>query len=164
LLEPDMQMVAIRPPFAQADVAAGAAAGRSCRYAERMEPADNKTVARGWFDHVMNGRDLSAIDRLYAEDYVYRGPDGASARGLQAAKEIAQILIDAMPDRVSTVEEQVAEGDRVVTRWVSRGTPTQPVVGRAPTGRPIAVHGITISRIANGRVAEDWEILQIVEE
>ena len=129
-----------------------------------MEKQDLKTVARGWFDHVMNGRDISAIDRLYADDYVYRGPGGSEARGRDAAKEIARNLIDSMPDRVSTVEEQIAEGNRVVTRWVSRGTPTKPLWTGAQSGRPIAVHGVTISRIVDGRIAEDWEVLHMVEE
>jgi ketosteroid isomerase-like protein len=125
---------------------------------------DNKAIARGWFELVMNGKDVSAIDTLYADDYTYEGPDGHTTRGLDEAKAIARRLIDAMPDRVSTVEDQIEEGDRVVTRWVSRGTPTQPLMGRQPDGTPIAVHGITISRVANGRIVGDWEILRVVDE
>jgi steroid delta-isomerase-like uncharacterized protein len=124
---------------------------------------ENKAIARGWFDLVMNGRDVSAIDRLYSDDYVYRGPEGTTERGRDTAKAIAQRLIDAMPDRVSTVEEQVAEGDRVVTRWTSRGTPTMPLLGRPVDGRSVTVFGLTISRIADGRIAEDWEIIRVVE-
>jgi steroid delta-isomerase-like uncharacterized protein len=130
---------------------------------ERMTN-ENKTIARGWFDLVMNGRDLSAIDRLYSDDYVYQGPEGATDRGRDTAKAIAQHLIDAMPDRVSTVEEQIAEGDRVVTRWTSHGTPILPLLGRPVDGRSVTVFGITISRIANGRIAEDWEIIRVVED
>lgn len=125
---------------------------------------EKKAIARGWFDLVMNGRDISAIDRLYSDHYVYRGPDGSTAQGRDAAKAIAQRLIDAMPDRVSTVEEQVAEGDRVVTRWTSRGTPTMPLMGRPVDGRSVTVFGITISRIVDGRITEDWEILRMVED
>ena len=64
-----------------------------------------------------------------------------------------------MPDRVSTVVDQIAEGEQVVTRWVSRGTPVSPIMGRDPDGRPVAVHGITISRIVEGRIVEDWEVI-----
>jgi steroid delta-isomerase-like uncharacterized protein len=124
----------------------------------------NKTIARGWFDQVMNGRDISAIDQFYSDDYTYWGPDGRAARGLEQAKEMAQILIEAMPDRVSIVEDQIAEDDKVVTRWVSRGTPSRPLLGRPADGRRIAVHGITISRISDGKIVEDWEILRMVEE
>ncbi|MGA7097345.1 MAG: ester cyclase [Acidimicrobiia bacterium] len=126
--------------------------------------AGNKTIARAWFDQVMNGRDISAIDQLYSHDYTYRGPEGRVARGLEQAKEMAQMLIEAMPDRMSIVEDQIAEGDKVVTRWVSRGTPSGPLLGRPADGRRIAVHGITISRISDGKIVEDWEILRMVEE
>jgi len=133
------------------------------RYSLAME-SDNKAIARGWFELVMNGRDVSAIDALYADDYTYEGPDGQTSRGLEQAKAIARRLIDSMPDRVSTVVDQIAEDDRVVTRWVSRGTPTQPLLGRPPDGRQVNVHGITISRVADGRIVSDWEILRVVDE
>jgi steroid delta-isomerase-like uncharacterized protein len=128
-----------------------------------MEAEDNRALARGWFDLVMNGRNVDAIDDLYAADYVYQSPGGFEKRGREAAKQTARLLIEAMPDRVATVEGQVAEADTVVTRWVSRGTPVQPLLGRPPDGRPVAVHGIIISRIEDGRIVADWEILRVVE-
>ncbi len=125
---------------------------------------DNKHVARGWFELVMNGRDVSAIDHLYSEDYAYWGPNGRTAAGLDETKQMARYLIDSMPDRVSTVEDQIAEGDKVVTRWVSRGTPIEPLLGRSPDGGRVAVHGITISRVSDGKIIEDWEMLWMVEK
>lgn len=120
----------------------------------------NKAIARVWFDEVMNGRDPTAIYRTYAEDYRYRGP-GASVDGREGAREIAEHLIAAMPDRVSTVIDQVAEGDTVATRWSSRGTPVLPVMGHEPDGTPVVVHGITISTIRDGLIVEDWELVEI---
>lgn len=122
----------------------------------------NKALARVWFDEVMNARDLAAIDRAYALDYTYSGPDGATVRGREELKRAAAALHEAIPDRVSTVERQVAEGDLVTTRWVSRGTHTGPLMGRLPSNRPVEVHGITISRIESGLIAEDWEIINIL--
>lgn len=126
-------------------------------------PEEMKALARGWFDHVMNGRDVDAIDRLYAEDYRYSGPDGGVVEGREVAKRIARHLIDTMPDRVSVVKDQLVDGDRVATRWMSTGTPTDSLMGRPPNGRAVEVHGITISRIANGVIAEDWEIIKLVD-
>ena len=123
----------------------------------------NKAIARVWFDEVMNGRDPTAIYRTYAEAYRYEGPSG-SVEGQDGAREIAERLIAAMPDRVSTVWDQVAEGDRVATRWSSKGTPVQTIMGREPDGFPVIVHGITISRIEDGRIVEDWEITHMVED
>ena len=129
-----------------------------------MAGAENKSLARGWFELVLNGRDIDAIDRLYAEDYSYRGPGGIEMSGRDAAKQTARTLIEAMPDRLSTIVDQIAERDRVVTRWLSRGTPIRPLMGCEPDGRQVAVRGITISRIVEDRIEEDWEIIHVVEE
>ena len=120
----------------------------------------NKAIARVWFDEVMNGRDPTAIYRTYAEDYRYRGP-GGTVEGHEGAREVAEHLIAAMPDRVSTVIAQVAEGDTVVTRWSSRGTPVLPIMGREPDGGPVVVHGLTMSTIRDGLIVEDWEIVTL---
>jgi predicted ester cyclase len=128
-----------------------------------MSTEDNKALARVWFDEVMNRRDLSAIDRTYADDYRYSGPSGTTSRGREDAHRIAERLIEVMPDRVSIVEDQIAEGDTVVTRWVSRGTPVGPLLDREPDGGAVSVHGITISRIADGRITEDWELISWVD-
>jgi steroid delta-isomerase-like uncharacterized protein len=134
----------------------------------RQEQADAledvKRIARVWFDEVMNSKDLTAIDRVYAEDYEYHGPHGAGAIGRGGAKAIAERLIASMPDRVATVELQLAEGSMVATRWVSRGTPTQPLMGVPPDGNPVEVHGITISTIVDGLIARDWEMVDVVRD
>ena len=127
-----------------------------------MSYEGNKKLARTWFDEVMNNRDPSAIDGAYSANYRYAGPRGETVRGLEDTKRIVQALYEAMPDRVSTVEMQIAEGDLVVTRWVSRGTQTGPLMGRSPTNEPVEVHGITISRILDDEIIEDWEIIQVV--
>ncbi len=122
----------------------------------------NKRLARVWFDEVMNGRDPSAIDRAYGTEYRYSGPGAGMVRGIEESKRIAEALYEAIPDRVSTIEMQLAEGDRVATRWVSRGTQAGHLMGRPPTNRPVEVHGITISRIVDGKIVEDWEIISVI--
>lgn len=122
----------------------------------------NKAVARVWFDEVMNGRDPSAIYRTYAEDYRHHGPDGV-IEGQEGARAIAEGLIAAMPNRISTVIDQVAEGDKVATRWTSKGTPVEPMLGREPDGEAVTVHGITISTIVDGRIVEDWELVRLAD-
>lgn len=132
-------------------------------YGAVMSYESNKVLARVWFDEVMNRRDPTAIARTYGEDYRHSGPAGLHVRGRTEATRVAEMLYTAMPDRVSTVERQVAEGDLVVTQWSSRGTNTGPLMGRPPTNEPVVVHGITISRIADGLIAEDWEITQVLD-
>jgi predicted ester cyclase len=121
---------------------------------------DNKAIARSWFD-VMNHHDLSVIDRAYADDYVYRGPDGMEVSGRDQARRIAAMLIEAVPDRVATVVSQVAEGDLVATRWEAEGTNTGPLFGKPPTNGPFRAEGLVISRIEGGVIVEDYEINHI---
>jgi steroid delta-isomerase-like uncharacterized protein len=123
--------------------------------------ATNKALARIWFDDVITGRDLDAIDEHYAPDYVHHGAEGAELRGVQAARDFAATILAASSDRVAVVEQQVAQGDLVVTRFTSRGTHTGTFRGVEPTGKEWVTEGICISRIENGKVAEDWEIIHV---
>jgi len=137
------------PPSAQAAPAASAASGNA-----------NKALARRWFEDVINRRDLDAIDAVYAEDYVHHGARGVDLRGRDAARRFAASILAASSDRHAVVEDQVAEGDRVVTRFRSTGHHTGVFRGLAPTGKLWTTTGIDISRIENGRIVEDWEIVE----
>lgn len=123
--------------------------------------AANKALGRVWFEEVINRRNLNAIDDHYAEDYVHHGTGGSEIRGIEAARAIAASILSASADRVAVVEQQVAEGDLVVTRFVSRGTHTGTFRGVEPTGEEWVTEGICISRIEGGKIAEDWEIIRV---
>ena len=77
-------------------------------------------------------------------------------RGTAAMKAFIVEFRRGFPDFRDTIEDQVAEGDRVVTRFTSRGTQLGPLMGIEPTGRKAAWMGITVDRIADGRIAESW--------
>jgi len=123
--------------------------------------AANKALGRIWFEEVINRRNLDAIDEHYAKDYVHHGAEGAELRGVEAARGFAATILAASNDRIAVVEQQVAEGDLVVTRFVSRGTHTGTFRGVEPTGKEWTTEGICISRIENGKIAEDWEIIHV---
>jgi predicted ester cyclase len=118
-----------------------------------------KAIARRWFEEVINRRDLDAIDEIYAAGYVHHGPEGAEIRGREAVRAFAASILAASKGRRAVVEQQVAEGDLVVTRFTSRGHHTGVFRGVAPTGRIWTTEGIDISRIEDGKIAEDWEIV-----
>ncbi|MEZ5963124.1 MAG: ester cyclase [Planctomycetota bacterium] len=127
-------------------------------------PADgpeqrNEALARVWFDEVINRRNVDAIDGCYADNYLHHGPNGATIRGIAAAREFAGRILAASADRRATVERQVAAGNFVVTHFTSRGRMTGPFLGREPTGKEWVTEGIGISRIENGKIAEDWEVV-----
>lgn len=121
----------------------------------------NKALARIWFDEVINQRNLDAMTDTYAVDYVHHGPEGVDIQGREAARAFAASILAASEDRHAVVEQQVAEGDLVVTRFASSGHHTGVFRGVKPTGRIWTTKGICISRIENGRIVEDWEVVHV---
>jgi steroid delta-isomerase-like uncharacterized protein len=123
-----------------------------------MSLDDNKRIARRWFEEVINQRRLDAIDDIYADGYVHHGPGGREMRGRDQIRGFAAGILSAFADRHATIEEQIAEGDTVATRFTSRGTQTGEFLGRPPSGKAATIEGIVISRIVGTKIAEDWEI------
>lgn len=132
--------------------------GRSARL-ETDQTEAAKAIARRWFDEVINQRDLDAIADIYAADYVHHGPEGAEMQGPETVRTFAASILAASDDRRAVVEQQVAEGDLVVTRFISSGRHTGRFQGVEPTGEVWTTEGIVISRIEDGKIAEDWEIV-----
>ncbi len=122
-----------------------------------MAAEENKAVVRRELEEIFNHTgNLDAADEVYTPDYIGHQPAPDDIQGVEGAKQFAAIFRRAFPDLRTTVEDQIAEGDKVVTRWMARGTHEGEFVGIAPTGNQVEITGITISRIANGKVAEDW--------
>ncbi|HYF28104.1 MAG TPA: ester cyclase [Baekduia sp.] len=116
----------------------------------------NRELSRR-FTELFSTGDEALADEVLAEDVVFHGTAGdGELRGAEATKQFVRAYRRAFPDARSTVEQQVAEGDTVVTRWRARGTHRGPLGPVAPTGRPFDIGGITIERIVEGRIAEVW--------
>ncbi len=133
--------------------------GEASAAPESARAEDGKALARRWFDEVINRRDLDAIAGIYGSNYVHHGPAGAEIRGLEAVRRFAAAILAASDDRRAVVEQQVAEGDLVVTRFTSTGHQTGAFRGAGPTGELWTTEGIVISRVEAGRIVEDWEIV-----
>lgn len=122
---------------------------------ERLE--SNKEVIRRLLAEVDRGN-LDVVDAYYAPDYVDRTP--SPIRGLAAGREGVRqafaLFQGAFPATRHTIEDLVAEGDRVVARISARGMHTGELFGHAPTGRVVTLTGITIYRLANGQIVERW--------
>jgi steroid delta-isomerase-like uncharacterized protein len=114
----------------------------------------NKMLVRRVLEEVWNRGNFAVVDELIARDYV--GHSSIETRGAQGYKQFFVAQRKAFPDIQYTVEDQVAEGDRVVTRWKARGTHRGELMGIPPTGKQGAVTGITIFRIVGGNVVECW--------
>ena len=117
----------------------------------------NKAVLRRWFEEAFNKGDIDLLDELAAPDYVWHGPGGRETRGREALKEFWRMYLGAFPGMQLSIEDQVAEGDRVVTRFTMRGTHAGAIEGIAPTGKEVTVPGIVVHRFEGGQVVEEWE-------
>jgi steroid delta-isomerase-like uncharacterized protein len=116
-----------------------------------------KKLSRRLFDEVWNTGDLDTVDELMAPDYVaHTAGFGETIEGSGAFKDFVARMREAFPDWRSTVEHQIAEGDYVAIRWISRGTHDGPFMGMEPTGRRVEMTGTTIFRLQDGKLAEGW--------
>lgn len=116
----------------------------------------NKAVARAVFEVWSTGA-IDRLDELVAADVVHHDPyDPHAADGLVGMKRTIEMNRNAFADMRLTVEDQVAEGDKVVTRWRGQMTHAGHLAGAAPTGRRVTVTGITIDRFEDGKIVEAW--------
>jgi steroid delta-isomerase-like uncharacterized protein len=117
---------------------------------------ENKEIVRRSAEEPWTGN-IGILDELLAPDYIGHDPSQPEpTRGIAGAKEFIQQYISAFPDARVTIDQQLAEGDYVTSKWMGRGTHKGELMGIAATNKQVTVTGITISRIANGKVAEEW--------
>ena len=121
-----------------------------------MSTESNNALVRRVIDEVWHGGNLAAIDVLFASDYVNHDPDTPDVRDRSAFKPYVQGLRAAFSDLRVSIDDLIAENDRVAKRWTARGTHDGPLPGIAATGKSVTFGGITIYRIANGQIAECW--------
>ena len=117
---------------------------------------ENKALARRSWE-IVNRRDLDAIQEFYAADLVWHEPD-RDIHGSEEARRFLALYFRAFPDLTHRVEDVIAEGDKVVTRYTLSGThwgETEEL--GPPTGKRIELEGITIHRIEDGKIVEEWE-------
>jgi len=116
----------------------------------------NRALVRRFFEGVWSTGDLSRRDEFVSADYQGH-PAGAPAPiDREGWTAWFQGFRAAFPDAVFTVEDLIAEGDRVAARLTMRATNTGPLNGMPPTGRSVVVGGMSIERVVDGRIVEGW--------
>jgi len=132
-----------------------------------MSLESNKAVVRRAYEVGMNNRDWKVLDEVFHPDYIVRYPGLPPIHGRQAAMEALKAFLDAFPDIQFVVEDQLAEGNKVTTRWSGKGTHLGEYRGFpasakviAPTGRPVEFSANDIYLIENGRIMEEWNTLE----
>jgi predicted ester cyclase len=119
----------------------------------RMHPKD---VVRRFVDEYQTGADERAFQELLDPEVVDHSRPPGVAPGAPGVRQQFEGFRAAFPDFRATILDQVAEGDKVVTRKVFTGTHEGPFDGLEPTGRQVEIHVIDIVRVADGRIVEHW--------
>jgi steroid delta-isomerase-like uncharacterized protein len=124
-----------------------------------MSTEDNKALVRRFYQELWNRKNLAVANQLIAATYVFHmaGSPPGIPPGPEGFTQFVSVFFTAFPYVHVTIEDQVAEGDRVTTRWTSRGTYTGDLMGIAPTGKSVTITGISIDRFENGKVIESWD-------
>ncbi len=122
--------------------------------------ADNPdSLIRRIFDKAFNQGNLAVVDELLTPDHFAHTAFGGAPNGPQGLKWLIAMFRTAFPDLQCTVEDEIREGDQFAAHWTLRGTHKGSFLGNPPTGRPVEVQGIIFGRISNGRIAEDWTLV-----
>jgi steroid delta-isomerase-like uncharacterized protein len=117
---------------------------------------ENKAVSRRFFEVFTSG-EVDALDDIVAEDAVdHDAYNPYAEEGREGVKKLITMYREAFPDLVMAVDDQVAEGDMVATRWHAEGTHQGELMGYAGTGNRTTTHGIAIDRLEDGKVVEAW--------
>ena len=123
-----------------------------------MTAEENKAKMRRLLEEAFGQGNVDVVDEVLDPDFVCYDPNSETGeiRGADTIKGEIEYFRNAVPDLTYTVEDQIAEGDKVVTRYTVSGTPQGEFFGVAPTGERITMSGISIDRFEGGKIVEEW--------
>ncbi len=126
-----------------------------------MSTEENKALVRRLFEESAVGN-LAVMDEVLADDIVDHSAWEGQAPGREGYKQALSYVFAAFPDARTLVEDQIAEGDKVVTRWTIRATHQGEFLDVPATGKQVTVTGISIHRIAGDKIVEEWTNLDML--
>ncbi len=123
-----------------------------------MSIEGNKAIVRRYYDEVLNGGNINALGEIASVEYDEHDPLPGQVNGIEGLRQRVEMLRSALrPD--FTLEDIIAEGDRVAVRWVNHGALVGPFLGLPPNGRSFIIAGIDIHRVQNGKMVEHWHVV-----
>lgn len=128
-----------------------------------MSEEENKAKTRRFMEEVFNKGNLTVIDELLAPNFVEHNPFPGYPPGLEGFRQGIADLRKGFPDIHFTIDDMLAEGDKVVMRSTMTGTNKGAFMGTPATGKQVKVAGIDIVRITGGKAVEHWGITQDLE-
>ena len=124
-----------------------------------MSVEDNKAIIRAYVEMVWHRKQLDRAEEVVASDFIDHAPLPGQAPGLEGAKRKWAMYLTAIPDLRVTIEDLVADGDKVAVRRSYEGTHQGELLGIPATGKQLQVGSISIFRLVDGKIAENWEQL-----
>ncbi len=125
-------------------------------HAQQSETERNKAVVRRFVEEVQNNNDWDAYDELNDPDFVNLSAPPGIPNDREGGKVFLQSFASAFPDARFTIDDMIAEGDRVVTKKTFTATHTGEFAGIAPTGNRVTLQFVDILRVRDGRIVEHW--------
>ncbi len=121
-----------------------------------MSTEENKAVVRRFVEEVQGHHKLELVDQLFDPSYNDHASGPGIVPGIEGFKQFFGMMLRAFPDLHATIHDQVAEGDKVVTRKTFEGTHKGDYMGVPPSGKQVEIGVIDIFRVVNGRIVEHW--------
>ena len=121
-----------------------------------MSAEENRALVNRHTEEFWNQSKLEIAEEIHAADFLFHSPSSPDMRGIEAYNQFAIIYRTAFPDLRFTTEDVIVEGDKVVERWTSTATQQGELMGIPPTGKWSKTSGISIFRVADGKLAEQW--------
>jgi steroid delta-isomerase-like uncharacterized protein len=127
-----------------------------------MSAEQNKSIVRRWVEEGWNKRNSALIDQLFTPNFYQHETGPESVNSSETLKPFVAGYLSAFPDLQFTIEDLIAEGDKVVWRFKATGNNTGPFMGGPATGKPVTVTGTITFRLENSRMAEAWLNLDVL--
>jgi steroid delta-isomerase-like uncharacterized protein len=132
-----------------------------------MMSVDNKAIIRRFYEEVWDERNPEVVDQLVSPSHALQVPShSGSATGPEAYKSQIQMYLRGFPDLQFTIEDLIAEGEKVVCCWTMSGTHRGEFMGIPATGKRMSVDGVTIHIVTNGKIMDSyvnlnlWDVMQ----
>ena len=130
--------------------------------------ADNKAIVRRLYEEAWNSRRLEVVSEIISPSHALHAPNiSGSSMGPEAYKRQLSLFLAGYPDLRITLEDTIAEKDKVVASWSISGTHKGNFMGVPPTNKKVSVYGITIHHIANGKIMDsfsNWDVLGMMQQ
>jgi len=123
---------------------------------ETETEAQNKALAQRWNDEIWTKADMATVDELLAEDFTFNYPFPGIEPTREGYKQTVMYFHNVFSDMLLTIEDMIAEGDKVVVRWKGISIHTAEYMGIPPTDKRVSMTGISIIRIEEGKIVEEW--------